>query len=78
MTTRRSKRNRIDQKCSLLSKHIDEIADFLSISPSYLLRGIEDGPEDGTKAAVENEMLRVFRKSSTKKQEFVIRVAQRL
>lgn len=50
-------------------KHIDEIADFLGVSPSYLLRGIEDGPNEGTKAAVEDEMLRVFRNLSPKKQE---------
>ena len=53
-------------------KHIDEIAEFLEVSPGYLLRGIEDGPEEGTKAAVEDEMLRVFRKLSPKKQGCVI------
>lgn len=59
-------------------KHISEIAEFMGVSPSYLLRGIEDGPEDGTKAASEDEMLRVFRKLSTKKQECVIQVARTL
>lgn len=59
-------------------KHIDEIAGFLEVSPGYLLRGIEDGPEEGTKAAVEDEMLRVFRKLSPKKQECVIQVARTL
>lgn len=38
-------------------KHIDEIATFLDISPSYLIRGIEDGLAEGTIAAVEDEML---------------------
>ena len=59
-------------------KHIDEIADFLDVSPSYLLRGIEDGPNEGTKAAVEDEMLRVFRNLSPKKQECVLQVARTL
>ncbi len=59
-------------------KHIDEIAEFLEVSPGYLLRGIEDGPEEGTKATVEDEMLRVFRKLSPNKQECVIQVARTL
>ncbi len=59
-------------------KHIDEIAEFLGVSPSYLLRGIEDGPEEGMKAAAEDEMLRVFRKLSPRKQECVIQVARTL
>ncbi len=59
-------------------KHIDEIAGFLKVSPGYLLRGIEDRPEEGTKAAVEDELLRVFRKLSPKKQECVIQVARTL
>jgi transcriptional regulator with XRE-family HTH domain len=59
-------------------KHIDEIARFLKVSPGYLLRGIEDGPEEGTRAAIEDEMLRVFRKLSPKKQECVIQVARTL
>ena len=59
-------------------KHIDEIAEFMGVSPGYLLRGIEDGPEEGTKTAAEDEMLRVFRKLSTKKKECVIQVARTL
>lgn len=57
-------------------KHIDEIAELLEVSPGYLLRGIKDGPEEGTKTAIEDEMLRVFRKLSLKKQECVIQVAR--
>ena len=59
-------------------KHIDEIAEFIGVSPGYLLRGIEDGPEEGTKTAAEDEMLRVFRKLSPKKKECVIQVARTL
>lgn len=59
-------------------KHINEIAEFMGVSPGYLLRGIEDGPEEGTRAAAEDEMLRVFRKLSPKKQECVIQVARTL
>lgn len=59
-------------------KRIDEIADILCVSPSYLLRGIENGPEEGTKTAAEDEMLRVFRKLSTKKQECLIQVGRTL
>ena len=53
-------------------KQIDEIAEFFDVSPNYLLRGIEDGPEEGTKGASEDEMLRVFRQLSPKRQEMVI------
>lgn len=55
-------------------KHIDEIADFLDMSPSYLLREVEDGSSKGIKAAVECEMLRVLRNLSQKKQECLIQV----
>lgn len=65
-------------KSKLYLKHIDEIVGFLEVSHGYLLRGIEDGPEEGTKAAAEDEMLRVFRKLSPKKQECVIQVARTL
>lgn len=57
-------------------KRIDEISDFLGVTPGYLLRGIVDGPEDGTKAATEDEMLRVFRNLSSKKQDCVIQIAR--
>lgn len=59
-------------------KLVDKIADFFDISPNYLLRGIEDGPEEGTKCALEDEMLRVFRKMSVKKQELMIQVGRTL
>ena len=59
-------------------KNIVEIAEFMGFSPGYLLRGIVDGPEEGTKTAVEDEMLRVFRKLSPKKKECVIQVARTL
>lgn len=59
-------------------KHIDEIATFLDIFPSYLIRGIEDGLAEGTIAAVEDEMLRVFSELSPKKKECVLQVARAL
>ena len=59
-------------------KHIDEIADYFGVSPDYLIRGIENGPEDGTKAAGEDELLRIFRKLSVNRQKCVIQVARAL
>ena len=59
-------------------KQIDAIAEFFDVSPSYLLRGIEDGPEEGTKGASEDEMLRVFRQLNPKRQEMVIQVGRTL
>ena len=59
-------------------KQIDAIAEFFDVSPSYLLRGIEDGPEEGTKGALEDEMLRVFRQLNPKRQEMVIQVGRTL
>lgn len=43
-------------------KRIDAIANYFDVSPGYFLRGIEDGPEEGTIGAFEDEMVRVFRK----------------
>lgn len=66
------------QKSQSYLKHIDEIAAYFGISPSYLLRGIEDGPEEGTRTAAEDEMLRIFRKLNAGRQECVINVARTL
>ena len=46
-------------------KRIDEIAEFLEVSPEYLLRGI-DNREDAEDAggAAEDEMIRIFRQLS--------------
>ena len=56
-------------------KQIDKIAEFLDVSPNYLLRGVEDGTVDETKTAAEHEMLCVFRKLSRKKQDCLLQVA---
>ena len=65
-------------KSSSYMKKIDAVASFFDVSPNYLLRGIEDGPVEGTRGAAEDEMLRVFRKLSRKRQEMMIQVAQTL
>ncbi len=59
-------------------KQIDMIAEFLNVSPNYLLRGIEDAPESGSKSPIEDEMLRVFRKLGFRKQECLVQVARAL
>ena len=59
-------------------KQIDVIAEFLNVSPNYLLRGIEDAPDSGTQTPIEDEMLRVFRKLDPRKQECLIQVARTL
>ena len=59
-------------------KQIDAIANYFKVSPGYLLRGIEDGPEEGTKGALEDEMIRVFRKMTPKRQELLIQVGRTL
>ena len=41
----------------LYFKHIEEIENFQDVSPSYLLRGIQNLPEDGTDTGVKDEML---------------------
>ena len=51
---------------------------FHSLFRFIRVRGIEDGLEEGTKAAIEDEMLRVFRKLSPNKKECVIQVARTL
>jgi transcriptional regulator with XRE-family HTH domain len=57
-------------------KRIEEIADFFGVTPDYLLRGIEGEPESKTKVAAEDEMLRIFRKLSKRKQDCVMQVAR--
>jgi transcriptional regulator with XRE-family HTH domain len=59
-------------------KRIEEIADFFGVTPDYLLRGIEGEPESKTKVATEDEMLRIFRKLSKRKQDCVMQVARTL
>ena len=59
-------------------KQIDVIAEFLDVSPNYLLRGIEDAPESGTQNLIEDELLRVFRKLGSRKQECLVQVARTL
>ena len=58
--------------------YLKPIANYFNISPDYLLRGIEDGPEEGTKGALEDEKIRVFRKMSPKRQELLIQVGRTL
>ena len=59
-------------------KQIDSIANYFNVSPSYLLRGIENGPEEGTKGALEDEMIRIFRHLTPKRQELLIQVGRTL
>lgn len=59
-------------------KQFDSISNYFNVSPSYLLRGIEDGPMDGTKGATEDEMIRVFRKLNPKRQDLLIQVGRTL
>ena len=66
------------KKSKTYLKRIDAIANYFNVSPGYLLRGIEDGPEEGTKGALEDEMIRVFRKMSPKRQELLIQVGRTL
>lgn len=54
------------------------MADFFDVSPNYLLKGIEDGSEGGMKGVLEDEMLRILRKLSTKRQELMIQVGRTL
>ena len=58
--------------------HIEGIAAFFRVSPSYLFYGIKDGVVVGTEAAREIELLRLYRKLGLKKQECVIQVIRAL
>ena len=53
-------------------KQINSIANYFYVSPGYLLCGTEDGPGEGTKGALEDEMILVFREMSPKRQELLI------
>ena len=51
--------------------HINQIADFLGVSPNYLLRGIEE--EDGieTMSKAEKNMIKMYRKLNHDKQSLI-------
>lgn len=59
-------------------KRIDGIADFLEVSPNYLLRGIETEPTSAPRTAAEDELVRLFRQLNIERQECVIRVVRAL
>ena len=61
-------------------KRIDEIAEFLDVSPVYLLRGItpHEDEEDGARAPAEDEMIRIFRQLSANRQELMIQIGRTL
>ena len=57
-------------------KRIDGIADFLDVSPNYLLRGIETESTGESKTAAEDELIRLFRQLNVERQECVIQVVR--
>ena len=59
-------------------KEIVGIANFLDVSPDYLLRGIEDENGKASKAAAEDDLIRIFRQLDFERQECLIQVAQAL
>ena len=57
-------------------KRIDGIAEFLEVSPNYLLRGVEIESDGEHKAVAEDELIRIFRQLNSERQECVIQVAR--
>lgn len=59
-------------------KRIDEIAEFLDVSPVYLLRGITPREDEVERSAAEDEMIRIFRQLSENRQELMIQIGRTL
>ena len=60
-------------------KRIDEIAEFLDVSPVYLLRGITPREDEAVeRTAAEDEMIRIFRQLSENRQELMIQIGRTL
>ena len=59
-------------------KRIDEIAEFLDVSPVYLLRGITPREDEVERSAAEDEMIRIFRQLSETRQELMIQIGRTL
>ena len=60
-------------------KRIDEIAEFLDVSPVYLLRGITPREDEAVeRTAAEDEMIRIFRQLSETRQELMIQIGRTL
>ena len=55
-------------------KKLDEIALFFSVSPGYILRGIEDGPS--SRSASEDELLRLYRELDPHWQELMLQIGR--
>lgn len=69
--TRSSYDNWRSGKSKSFEKHIDKIAIFLNVTPSYLLYG-KDIPQTPFEKSQEDELLRLFRKVNQKVKDSVL------
>jgi len=51
-------------------KHLNSIANFLHVTPNYLIRGVEDDEPN----VLENELLNLFRSVNESRQQWLINV----
>ena len=63
-------------KSSSYMNHIEKISSFLGVTPGYLITGKLDASSPYT--VIEEELIRLFRELTTKKQEAVINLARLL
>ena len=55
--------------------HIDKIAEFLEVTPNYLLKGIDENVNKDTLSAIEIELISLFRRMEIDKRQTFIAVA---
>lgn len=55
---------------------IDAIAEFLNVSPNYLLRGVDDEVNMETMSEAEIQLVKRYRRADEKGKEFVMQAAE--